>query len=55
VNVVKIPKGLSLKHAAITEPTANALKACNAAEIKKRINSSNIGLRSYWFNCSNVM
>jgi L-iditol 2-dehydrogenase len=35
VNVVKIPKGLSLKHAAITEPTANALKACNAAEIKK--------------------
>jgi len=36
VNVVKIPKGLSLKHAVITEPTANALKACNAAEIKKR-------------------
>jgi len=35
-NVVKIPKGLSLKHAAIAEPTANALKACNTAEIKKR-------------------
>jgi len=35
-NVVKIPKGLSLKNAAIAEPTANALKACNIAEIKKR-------------------
>ena len=33
-NVVKIPHGLSLKHAAIAEPTGNCLRACVTGNIR---------------------
>jgi 2-desacetyl-2-hydroxyethyl bacteriochlorophyllide A dehydrogenase len=33
-NVVKIPQGLSLKHAAIAEPTGNCLRACVTGRIR---------------------